>query len=67
MMDMAVEQDVIETARTDGLQQGLQKGKTEKAKAIALNLLAKGLDIALIVETTGLSEEELMAASKSLE
>lgn len=63
MMDMAVEQDVIETARSDGL----QEGKTEKAKAIALNLLAKGLDIALIVETTGLSEEELMAASKSID
>ncbi|TGO02424.1 hypothetical protein PN36_25410 [Candidatus Thiomargarita nelsonii] len=62
-MDMAVEHDVLETARTDGL----QEGKTEKAKAIARNMLAKGLDIALIVETTGLSEEELMAASKSIE
>jgi len=75
MMDMAVEHDVLETARTDGLQEGLQKGlqqgqqkgKTEKAKAIARNMLAKGLDITLIVEMTGLSEEELMAASKSIE
>ena len=43
----------------DGLQQGLQKGLQAGQIKIARNLLAKGLDLTFIAETTGLSIDEL--------
>jgi predicted transposase/invertase (TIGR01784 family) len=57
----------IEVAVEEGLQQGLQqgqeKGEQQKAKAIAVSMLAKGLDLALIVEMTGLTLEEITVLS----
>jgi len=64
LRDMAVEADVLETARTEGIQQGVQQGKNNQTVAIARNLLAKGLDVALIEEITGLSHEELVTLSQ---
>jgi predicted transposase/invertase (TIGR01784 family) len=60
LREMTVEADVLETARTEGMQQGENK----RTVAIARNLLAKGLDVALIEEATGLSHEELVALSQ---
>ncbi len=60
LRDLAVEADVLETARTEGIQQGENK----KAVAIARNLLAKGFEVALIEEATGLSHEELVSLTQ---
>ncbi|EMQ2878949.1 Rpn family recombination-promoting nuclease/putative transposase, partial [Vibrio navarrensis] len=62
---MTVAEQLEARGREQGLQQGLQKGRQEgeqEAKvAIAKKMLATGLDKALISETTGLSEQELLA------
>ncbi len=42
-----------------GRKEGLQKGAEKKAFAIAKNLLAKGIELQVIVEATGLSEEDI--------
>jgi predicted transposase/invertase (TIGR01784 family) len=53
----------IETAKEEGIKkgrkEGLQKGQKEKQRQIAKKMLEKGLDIKLIIEVTGLSEEEI--------
>ena len=56
--DMMSERDydnIIYTARTEGEAKGLIEGKTEVARAMK----SKGLEISLISEMTGLSEEEI--------
>jgi hypothetical protein len=50
-----------ENRRKNVRQEGRQEGEQEKAKAIARNLLAEGLDPALIAKTTGLTIEEVTA------
>lgn len=46
-------------AREDGIEQGIEQGeKIEKIK-IAKKMLDKKIDIETIIETTGLSEEEI--------
>ncbi len=47
------------SAREEGIKEGLKVGHEEKARQIAQRLLSKGLDLDLISETTGLSKEEL--------
>ena len=47
--------NIIYTARTEGEAKGLIEGKTEVARAMK----SKGLEISLISEMTGLSEEEI--------
>ena len=44
-----------------GLQQGRQEGRQEGYRDVALNLLKKGVDLQLILDSTGLSEKELDA------
>ena len=43
----------------EGVKEGMEKGEYERAKKDAKNMLIKGLDIRLISEVTGLSEEEV--------
>jgi DNA repair protein RadC len=43
-------------AEEKGQQRGEEKGKKELAKTIALQMKKKGLDVALIMELTGLSK-----------
>ena len=46
-------------AREDGIEQGIEQGeKIEKIK-IAKKMLDKKIDIETIIETTGISEEEI--------
>jgi predicted transposase/invertase (TIGR01784 family) len=56
-----IEDEVLETARSEGLQQGLEQGLEqgqEKAKLeIARKLLDQGMDIEMIAAMTGLSVE----------
>ena len=46
-------------AREEGHAAGLSEGQYSKAKEIAANLKAAGLDIKTIADNTGLSEEEI--------
>ena len=43
----------------EGLQKGLQQGRQEGYRDVALNLLKKGVDSKVILDSTGLSETEL--------
>jgi len=49
------------TAYEDGEQNGEQKGRLAEKQEIARNLLAKGLDTTLVIQTTGLTKDELVA------
>ncbi len=40
-------------------EEGVKEGEYERAKKVAKNMLMRGLDIKLISEVTGLSEEEV--------
>ena len=42
-----------------GLQAGMEKGQQTERQAVILNMLKKKLDVSLISEVTGLSEEEI--------
>jgi len=42
-----------------GLQQGLQKGEQNKALEIAHNMLAAGIEPAIVAKTTGLSLDDM--------
>jgi predicted transposase/invertase (TIGR01784 family) len=67
LMAMVNEQDKIDTAhneglqqgRKEGLQEGLQQGEDAKALQIAKNLLGSGMDIETIATMTGLSPSEI--------
>ncbi|MDO8954024.1 MAG: Rpn family recombination-promoting nuclease/putative transposase [Gammaproteobacteria bacterium] len=56
---MTIAEQIEQWGVVKGMQQGMQQGKLEEARAIAKNLLARGLDFDLIKDTTGLSAEEL--------
>ena len=43
----------------DGYEQGFEKGKLDEKRKIAFNLRRKGLDVKVISEATGLTEEEI--------
>ncbi len=49
----------LDTATEQGREEGREMGKKEKAIEIALQMLDKGLDIGLIKEITGLSQEDI--------
>ena len=57
------EADGYEQGKADGFEQGeasgFEKGKLDEKRKIAVNLRRKGLDIKVISETTGLTEEEI--------
>ena len=55
LMDMAVERDVIETARKEGVQEGLQKGERNAKLEMAKKKRSQGMDIETIIALTGLS------------
>ena len=46
----------------EGLQQGLQQGKQEAALRIAQTMLEQGIDRAMVLLVTGLTEEALAAS-----
>ena len=57
----AEEEDEIlkNTFKSEGYDEGLAKGKANKAIEIAKNLLIKGIDTKTIIETTGLSKAKI--------
>ena len=50
----------------EGMQKGRQEGKDEQVRQIATAMLKKNLSLELIVEITGISQEEILAISKEL-
>ena len=47
-------QEGIRRGRQEGEKKGIQKGKQEGTLAVAQRMLAKGIDLALICDVTGL-------------
>lgn len=60
---MMIQNDVLDTAKLEGLiegrQEGLIEGEKRKQSAIARNLKKMGLSVEVITEATGLSSEEI--------
>ena len=70
MSDIAtITREKIEDARAEGEVRGKAEGekigKAERNRAIALNMLARNMDISLISELTGLSEDEVSELEKT--
>ena len=61
----AVTKEKVEDARAEGEKLGEVRGKAERNRAIALNMLARNMDISLISELTGLSEDEVSELKKT--
>ena len=59
MDDIMVQNDVLDTAKLEGLAQGRAEGRAEGIKQTARKLKAMGLCIADIKEATGLGEDEI--------
>ena len=47
----------------EGIEKGIEKGIEQGKKSIIANMLQKGLDIEMIVELSGLSENEVLQLS----
>ena len=62
-MEEIREHDGYVRGHADGVKEGhasgIKEGKAERDRDIAINMLAKGMDVALISELTGLSEEDI--------
>ena len=56
MQSLADVESKIASAEEKGIEQGIEQGIDKASKAIALNMLNKGIDRATIVEVTGLAE-----------
>lgn len=60
---MMIQNDVLDTAKLEGLiegrQEGMIEGEKRKQSAIARNLKKMGLSVEVITEATGLSSEEI--------
>ena len=70
MSDIAtITKEKVEDARAEGEVRGKAEGekigKAERNRAIALNMLARNMDISLISELTGLSEDEISELKKT--
>ena len=69
VLEYADVQDAIRCAKENSLKEGIEKGREQgiqqgednTKRLLALNMLAKGLDPALIAEISGLTEEEVLA------
>ena len=56
-------QEGIEKGIEQGIEKGIEKGIEQCKKSIIANMLKKGLDIEMIVELSGLSENEVLQLS----
>ena len=50
----------LKEGHASGLKEGLARGIAENQRDIATNMLARGMDVALISELTGLSEKDIL-------
>lgn len=49
----------VDTAKREGIAEGMEKGITQRNFEIARKMLAKGMNEATVLEITGLSAEEI--------
>ena len=49
----------IDTAKQEGLAEGMEKGKSERSQEIARKMLADGVDINLIMKYSGLTQKQI--------
>lgn len=49
----------VDTAKREGITEGMEKGITQRNFEIARKMLAKGMNEATVLEITGLSAEEI--------
>ena len=57
--NMMIENSIRDEGIRKGLERGLEQGTEQSKNEIAKNMLKKGLDISLISEVTGLSNEQI--------
>ena len=50
---------ILEYARNEGIEKGIEQGHSEGIKKTALSMLEKGVGIQLVSECTGLSLDEI--------
>ena len=50
----------VDTAKREGIAEGMELGMEKRSFEIARKMLAKGIDEATIKDTTGLSEEHIL-------
>ncbi|OCJ30474.1 MULTISPECIES: Rpn family recombination-promoting nuclease/putative transposase [Serratia] len=56
---MTIAEYLEQKGREEGLQEGLKQGKREAFMEIARSMLVNGFESAMVIQLTGLSEEEL--------
>ena len=49
----------VDTAKREGMAEGMEKGMNQKALDIARNMLADGVDLNLIMKYSGLTQEQI--------
>jgi len=54
----------LDTAREEGLKEGVEKGKEEEKNKIALNCLNEGMPIDVIIKLTGLTKQQIEKLKK---
>ena len=67
LMEYPSVQDMMECeraeAKEEGIQIGIEQGREERTRLLVRNMLAEGLDPALVAKIAGLTEEEIRAMS----
>ena len=66
MDTIMVQNDVLDTARDEGIALGLEKGRAEGIASVARNLVASGMDTDMICSVTKLSKETIEAIRKEM-
>ena len=56
---------LMNEARREGLEEGIEKGMEKGIQQVAVNMLRRGMDIALVAELTGLTVEQIKAQKLS--
>ncbi len=49
-----------EEGLAEGMEKGIEKGMNQRSLEIARKMLAKGMDVATVMEITGLAERQLL-------
>lgn len=49
-----------EEGLAEGMEKGIEKGMNQRSLVIARKMLAKGMDVATVMEITGLAESQLL-------
>ncbi|MBD2362339.1 hypothetical protein H6G36_14300 [Anabaena minutissima FACHB-250] len=67
MRESVIDQDIWQEWFQEGFELGFKLGLEQKAQEIAINMLSKGMAIALIVEFTDLTVEQIQKLQAQIE